>query len=670
MIKLTKRQNNIVEILLEQTKPISIENLSNQLTVSQRTIRYDLKNVEYYFKFKNIVLSKKPNVGIWLDIDEKNRAELKKEISILEPYDRVLTATERQDIIVLCILLSDKPVSSQFIADEIQISRNTVISDLKNIKLQLAKYDLELESKPKHGFHVVGSEFNIRKILNNLIQIYVHENELIDISYILNDSKNKSIALKFFNEACRNIKISDIKGAIKECKKIYDFWIPDTSYRALLIDLMIIVKRAISNNKIEFSNSRKKPLKELQEYKVAKVILQYLSNIYKVCLNEDEIVYLTYSLFNNDFKLKDISQVINKKDEETLKNAVNKMIKTATKHISLSGESIERLSKNLLSHMCISLKKYRINAENKNPLLEEIKKNYSEEFLMAKEMLESFSSVINIEQSDDEIGYIAIILAAELEGQKKKEGTKAIIVCSTGRGSAKILHERIKNTIPELQILGTFSVFELEDYPELLKHTDVIISTVYFKTEDKPLIKVSPFISGSDISKIKSFIYEGKKNIYGRQSEHEENMLGSLMEAIDKYIDVDKRDKVKVEIGNRLNSLYTDFITASYELENYEKYSEKTAMTIIEMGEMLNDLYEHNITQQKDLNLHAITIHIVMAIPRWMSGDYTYEIDLEKYKNENPDMFEIIKKHLDYISEKYNLNVPETEVVSLMRYLF
>jgi mannitol operon transcriptional antiterminator len=669
MIKLTSRQTNIIKTLIEQPRPISIEGLSKQFNVSERTIRYDLKDIEYWLNLKKLNLIKKPNVGVWVDLNGKDRNSIKEELNIVEPYEYVLTIKERQDIIILLILLSDKPVSSQYIADELQISRNTVINDLKNVKLQLKKYNLELKSKARFGFYIFGEEFSIRKYINNLVFIYVHETELFDTSYARQDNKDIGIALRLIYNSCKDINISDIKNAVKECKKVYDFFIPDNSYTALITDLMIVIKRIKSGNNIEFSKTRKNTMIKLREYTVAKVIGEYLSKMYKISFSEDEIVFISYSLFNNDFKLKDSTHNIDKKDEHLLKQSVFKMIEVAENHIYLGSEIKEKLNQDLLAHMSLTLKKYKIGTVSKNPLLDEIKQAYSEEFIIAKDMINSFTGVMNIELNEDEIGYIAIILAAQLEGQKKNQSKKALVVCSTGKGSAKILYQRIKNTIPELEILGTFSVFELEDYPEILKEADLIISTVYFKTEDKPLIKVSSFVSGSDISKIKSFIYEGNNNLYNKEAEKEEYVLKTLFEMIEKYVDKSKRDKVKQELNSTLNLMAKDFISASNEYEMYEKYSEKTAMSIIEMSEMLNELYENGIVDERNKNLFPITIHIIMAIPRWIAGDYTNEVDIEKYKNENLEMFSIIEKHLDYISKKYSLNVPETEVVSLMRYL-
>ena len=668
MIKLTSRQTNIIDILLGQTRPISIENLANQLNVSDRTVRYDLKDVEYWLKQKSINLSKKPNVGIWINLSDIDRNKVKEEVNIVAPYEHVLTMKERQDIIILFLLLSDIPVSSQYIADKIEISRNTVISDLKNIKQQLITYNVELKSRPKIGFYVVGEELYIRKLISSLVLVYIHGNELFDMNYTSDSINDKSIALRFICSSCKDIKIADIKSAIKECKKIYDFWIPDNSYKALLIDIMILIKRVKAKKHIEFSRVKKTTMKELEEYKVAKVIASYLSSFYEIDLSEDEIVYLTYCLFSNDFKLKNSKPSINEKDKYLLEEAVEQMIKSAEKHIQLNSENIEKLRQDLLVHMRLTIKKYKVNAENNNPLLGEIKETYSEEFVIAKDMIKGFLSVIDIKLGEDETGYIAIILAANIE-EKKKQCTKALIVCSTGKGSAKILYQRIINTIPELHILGTFSVFELEDYPDILKHADVIISTVYFKTEDKPLIKVSPFVLGKDISKIKSFIYGGKRGIYNKEAQQEEHILDRLMETVEKYIQADKREKVRLELNNNLNSISKSFTSISNELESLEKYSEKTAMTIIEMGEMLNELYEKGTIDSKDKNLFAIVIHIVMAIPRWKSGDYAAEINTGKYKSENIEMFNIINKHLSYISGKYNLNVPESETVVLMRYL-
>jgi transcriptional regulatory protein LevR len=58
-----------------------------------------------------------------------------------------------------------------------------------------------------------------------------------------------------------------------------------------------------------------------------------------------------------------------------------------------------------------------------------------------------------------------------------------------------------------------------------------------------------------------------------------------------------------------------------------------------------------------------------MAIPRWEGGQYNKEIDIQKYKKENPEVYGVIRKRMDIISQKYGMDIPDSEVIAVMRYL-
>lgn len=672
MIKLTERQNNIIRDLMNQIQPITIGSLGNKLNVSERTIRYDLDAIEYWLKLKNIKLMKKPNVGIWINMEQETKNEIIEELETTEKNDLVLSIKNRQDMILLLILLSTKPVPAQFIADIMEISRNTVISDLKILKTQFEKYDIRLNSKTKYGFYIIGNEKEIRNLIKDLLITNSFLPNLISI----NENKNEKLNLmkannifKFINEAFKEINIKDIKNAVNESKKYFDFWMSDVTYRTLLLEIMIILARAKAGNQIEPYKDDDSNISRLDEYKVAQIIGDYLSKTCSVILSENEIINIFYILFNNDFKLKQIKPFMDNNESEALGNAVDEMVSIAKNYLLNDQEIMDKLKVDLLSHMGLTLKKYKMNIHSSNPLLEEIKKTYSEEFVIAKKMVDSFSNRVNIQLGEDEIGYVTIILVAQAESGKRSTQKKVLIVCTTGQGSAKILYQKIRNKVPELNILGTNSVFEIEDHPELIEQADAIISTVYFKTKDIPLIKVSAFISEEDIVKIKNFAYEGKSNNYYKEAQQEEYILCSIMDIVDQYVSIENRAKLKFKLSSLINYFHENFTTITNVNGINEKHAGKIAMIVIEIQETLNELFKKKIIKEEGKNLFGIIIHIIMSVHRWESGDYSNDIDTEEYRTKNPEMFEVIKNHLTYISKCYGLDIPNSEVIYIMRYL-
>ncbi|RKD33417.1 HTH domain-containing protein [Thermohalobacter berrensis] len=70
--------------------------------------------------------------------------------------------------ILLLLLSSDKPISSGILAESIQTSKRTVFRELEKADEYLKEYNLRLETKPKIGISILGSESDKNKLLAEL----------------------------------------------------------------------------------------------------------------------------------------------------------------------------------------------------------------------------------------------------------------------------------------------------------------------------------------------------------------------------------------------------------------------------------------------------------------------------------------------------------------------
>lgn len=64
---MNKRIMKIVDVLLKQDSYITIDKISEELAVSNKTIRNDLQIVDQYLEENNLKLIKKTGVGIRID---------------------------------------------------------------------------------------------------------------------------------------------------------------------------------------------------------------------------------------------------------------------------------------------------------------------------------------------------------------------------------------------------------------------------------------------------------------------------------------------------------------------------------------------------------------------------------------------------------------------------
>ena len=71
---------------------------------------------------------------------------------------------ERKIWLILYLLIQEKILLEDLI-NLLQVSRNTVLADLKKLKVELNKYNLSLHFGRKEGYQIVGNEQSKRNLL-------------------------------------------------------------------------------------------------------------------------------------------------------------------------------------------------------------------------------------------------------------------------------------------------------------------------------------------------------------------------------------------------------------------------------------------------------------------------------------------------------------------------
>ncbi len=132
---MNKRSREILSQLITKTEysqTISIQELADMFKVSSRTIRYDIDQINDYLKENHLQplnLGKRGVINTEPDIT-KARESLSEEGF----YSFKLTREERVSFAAVLMICSDDYITLSEIADQLFVSRSTVIQDLEHIK--------------------------------------------------------------------------------------------------------------------------------------------------------------------------------------------------------------------------------------------------------------------------------------------------------------------------------------------------------------------------------------------------------------------------------------------------------------------------------------------------------------------------------------------------------
>ena len=131
--------------------PLTTNKLAELLHVSVRTVHYDLDTLSEELEARGQKLCRKARKGVWLEgsLEERTSAG-----------SLALSPKERRDCIILALL--ERVRSIDELAEELDISRNTMLLDLKNVQETLERRGLVYDSKRGAGIWAHGREQDVR----------------------------------------------------------------------------------------------------------------------------------------------------------------------------------------------------------------------------------------------------------------------------------------------------------------------------------------------------------------------------------------------------------------------------------------------------------------------------------------------------------------------------
>lgn len=579
---LSERCNKILNILIEQKNPITIDEIAENLNVSNRTIRYDLEELENFLKhFDDIKVYKKARVGIWLEYPENKRSSLLNLISSNKTYIKPLSTDERKYYIIKQLLQAKDIIKMQNLANELYVSRVTIHNDLEAVEDWLEKFDLKLIKKQNYGLQISGHEINWRKAASELLSILKSNEELKMMLEQSNELHYDSrLDYKSFNQIKDLIPEFDlrkIETILNEAEERYMLSLTDEAHEGLVIHIAISLKRLKDENDIEVTKEQLMALINTKEYETAKWITMRLGLEFNISFSESEIAYLALhilgSKLHENIQLTDQNKIIEDADVQLLE-FTKELIGLISNILSCNLNNDERLIKSLLLHLRPAINRMTYGLNLRNPLLIEIKSKYPAIFGACWATSSLFEKYYKVKVSEEEIGYIAMHIGAALE--RINNSLRAIVICSSGIGTCELVAARLKKQITDINILGTYSMFELKHLNE--EDFDFIITTIpldSIKFKNKPIVKISPFVVNEDINSIKN-----------------------VMKKIDR-----KDSGVKEENGELINYkpqlFYEDLIFVNENIKSKKELIIKTCDILVKKGYVYEDFTSSVLNREK-----------------------------------------------------------------------
>lgn len=478
-----KINNRLLEIIsfLKENNITTIKEISQSLNLSERSVRYEIDNLNFFLKMNMLPEIKKENMG---EIKVNKNFIENKIFEMLKNLSK--NSKENRKDYIKFKLLVETTINITIIAKELDISRTTIKNDLSEIEKEFNDNNLVLKNNT-----IIGKEKEIRD--------YFLKNYSKKISTLNNTGNIKNELLILYLK--EKISVSNIIEIKKFLENILDiFKNKDNNFYEFVFSYLFISILRIKQNILIENVENKNFLKNIPEYNTVSSKIKNLEKAFSIKYNENEKLQLT------DYILGFVSYTYNTSIFENwievgvlVKNLINKVNLHLENDISRDEELIE----GLLNHIKPTIYRLKNNLILNKEIYIEAIEEYPDIFYLIKDNLSDLEKLINKEVPDFEIALFTLHFLSAIERNKYISTTqkkKILLLCAGGVGTSMLVRKKMEQEY-KVEIIDVISYFQISNYD--LKNVDIIISTIKLDNQLKeeiniPAVEISPFFSAND----------------------------------------------------------------------------------------------------------------------------------------------------------------------------
>lgn len=602
----------ILEQLLYKDGYMTVQQIADEKDISKRSVYYDICKINEWLEAQNIEtleIERKKGILIEKEVKEVIRTRLK-EIPPKLAY--VFSPVERMKIIICSVMLRNRNLHIDDFMELCQVSRNTIINDIKEASKEIAKFQLHLCYENGKGYHIIGDLIKKRSIY------FLYFSSIADfykkgVLPLENPKKTEEIL----------DKLKDIEDAL------------DAQYvTGILYSIAVFFSTIESRtDTVEFSEKEEQEIMNTKEYQLVQARFDDLK--------KGEQLYLTLHLLGS--RVQNISaDIMNEGTGHEVHRLSKILVKAFSRIACVSFEREAELVQAITAHLKTSLYRYRYGIQLGNPMLDDIKNEYGDLFEITSRACKYLEKEIEVPIPEGEIAYLTLHFGAFINsGQRKKEEKlNILVVCPNGLSTANMIREEICTLVPNAQAVDIIS---LKDY-QINHNYNVVISTIVIEDE-KNLIIVHPILTDNDrISILKKCMkYEDKNHMNVSQIAEiakkymtEKNLQAFKKELMDHFSNAALESYIKKNNYGRgiCQELEDSHIRIVQEHMDWEKAIQVSSENLLNEGYIKQSYIDSMIRKTKQYGPYMfITENVVLAHSEIEDGANLLGISLTIFKD-------------------------------------
>ncbi|HDT4877881.1 TPA: BglG family transcription antiterminator [Klebsiella michiganensis] len=465
---------------LLQNETLPQEELAQRLSVSTRTVRADITALNALLLHYGAQFILTRGSGYQLVIHDPTRYQTLEE-SAPKAQHIPRTAADRIHFLLVRFLTSAFSIKLEDLADAWFVSRATLQGDMVDVRERFQRYQLTLETRPRHGMKLFGSEVSIRACLTDLLWELSQPGPL-----------NPLIGEEAFDASVPTL----LAGVLQETLTRHHVRLTDAGERFICLYGAVAVRR-VSEGYPLADFSAEDVAQNLRD--AARELANTMQQLAGKLLAPAEEEWLCVHLAAR--QVQDVDPgTISADDDEALVNYILRYINQQYNYNLLDDA---QLRADLLTHIKTMITRVRYQIMIPNPLLENIKQHYPMAWDMTLAAVSSWGKYTPYAISENEIGFLVLHIGVGLERHYNigyQRQPQVLLVCDTSNAMVRMIEAILQRKYPQLEIAATLSQREYEQREEIAE--DFVISTVRISEKEKPVVTIAPFPTDYQLDQI------------------------------------------------------------------------------------------------------------------------------------------------------------------------
>ena len=532
-----KRSNQILNQLLAGGR-LQLAEISEKYQISERIVRKKIRELNDELNESGLPSVSINGEGILrFEVREEGLLEqIQTFIMNNDFYTYHLSKNERKTILAMLLLNQEKYVTAAWISEYISTSRNTVISDLNDLKDWFLKHNMKLVSQVQKGYIVEASEGDIRSGMLKLLELNLDEEKYgaMGAFHVFGHLLLKEIQYQGRYET--------IQKVLREEELRHDCFLSDFSFSVAVYELLILAERVKKGKTLEQERQPDWENASLSsKYPLSRAVLDRLAEEFSLDIPAAEAENFVFCLRRKSY----LKSGTNNVDQLVIPVLIGEVIYRIISRFRINFYLDFALYDLLVDHMKSSVYRMSSGEVLENPFRGEIEKGYPEVFCTVEECLKPLEDYLGVKVPRDEVSFLVMYFASMLERDKlermRERKVPAVLVCAMGRGTVQLMLAKLKQLEDVLEITDVRSSHELKDMGNI--NDQLVISTVAFPDgEIQNILMVSPLLEQEDIYRIRRKATKLRENWSGgqtaetgkflkKQKKAERNSLGAMLSA-------------------------------------------------------------------------------------------------------------------------------------------